>query len=120
MRVRISYQPDGAIDPCGTSTYGETEDYSINITSGAGLNDNPLAQVQVYPNPANEELFVDLKDLENVSNISILDINGKQVVSKDKIQEGVNSFDISSLKAGVYQVRISQNGYQYTQRIIKQ
>ena len=120
MRVRISYQPDGAITPCGPATYGETEDYSINITSGAGFSDNPLAQVQVYPNPANEELFVDLKGLENVSNISILDINGKQVVSKDKIQEGVNSFDISSLKAGVYQVRISQNGYQYTQRIIKQ
>lgn len=120
MRVRISYQPDGAITPCGPATYGETEDYSINITSGAGLSDNPLAQVQVYPNPANEELFVDLKGLENVSNISILDINGKQVLSKDKIQEGVNSFDISSLKAGVYQVRISQNGYQYTQRVVKQ
>lgn len=32
MRVRISYQPDdGAIQPCGTSSWGEVEDYSINI-----------------------------------------------------------------------------------------
>ena len=32
MRVRISYQPDdGAINPCGTSTYGEVEDYVIDI-----------------------------------------------------------------------------------------
>lgn len=119
MRVRISYQPDGAIDPCGTSTYGETEDYSINITSGAGLVENPLAQVQVYPNPANEVLFVDIKDLENVSSIAILDINGKKVFRQDKVVNGINSFDISNLKAGIYQVRMSQNGLQYTQRVIK-
>lgn len=119
MRVRISYQPDGAIDPCGTSTYGETEDYSINITSGAGLVENPLAQVQVYPNPANEVLFVDIKDLENVSSIAILDINGKQVFRQDKVVNGINSFDISYFKAGIYQVRMSQNGLQYTQRVIK-
>ncbi len=31
MRVRITYS--GAVDPCGTTTYGEVEDYSINVTS---------------------------------------------------------------------------------------
>jgi PKD repeat protein len=31
LRVRISYSPDGAIDPCGTSTYGEIEDYILNV-----------------------------------------------------------------------------------------
>jgi lysyl endopeptidase len=119
MRVRISYQPDGAIIPCGPASYGETEDYSINITSGAGINDNPLAGVQIYPNPANEVLFVDLKDLEEVSSIAILDMNGKQIQSLQKIENGINTFQIAELKAGMYQVRMTQNGYQYTQRIIK-
>jgi len=32
MRCRISYQPvDGAISPCGTSAWGEVEDYTMNI-----------------------------------------------------------------------------------------
>ena len=31
LRTRISYQPSGAIVPCGFLTYGETEDYSVNI-----------------------------------------------------------------------------------------
>jgi hypothetical protein len=119
MRVRISYQPDGAITPCGPSSYGETEDYTINITSGAGINVNPLSQVSIYPNPANEELFVDLKDLEGVNSISILDMNGKQIKAQQKIENGINTLPISELKAGVYQVRITQNGYQFTQRIIK-
>ncbi|MFM8962992.1 MAG: GEVED domain-containing protein, partial [Sphingomonadales bacterium] len=119
MRVRISYQPDGAITPCGPASYGETEDYSINITSGAGLNDNPLSQVAIYPNPANELLYVDLKDLENVSSIAILDINGKQVYNQEKVINGLNTIDISNLNAGIYQVRMRQNGLQYTQRVIK-
>ncbi|MFN5373755.1 MAG: GEVED domain-containing protein [Flavobacteriia bacterium] len=119
MRVRISYQPDGAITPCGPASYGETEDYTINITSGAGVNENPLAQVAIYPNPANEVLVVDLKDLEEVNSISILDMNGKQIQSLSKIESGLNSFQIADLKAGVYQVRITQNGYQFTQRVIK-
>jgi PKD repeat protein len=119
MRVRISYQPDGAITPCGPASFGETEDYTINITSGAGLNDNPLAGVQIYPNPANEVLFVDLKDLEEVSSIAILDMNGKQIQSLQKIENGLNTFQIAELKAGMYQVRMTQNGYQYSQRIIK-
>jgi PKD repeat protein len=119
MRVRISYQPDGAIAPCGPASYGETEDYTINITSGAGVNDHPLSQVSIYPNPANEVLIVDIKDLEEVSNIAILDLNGKQIQSLQKIENGLNTFQISELKAGIYQVRITQNGYQYTQRVIK-
>ena len=120
MRVRISYQPDGAINPCGTATYGETEDYVVNLTSGAGINENPLSIVQVYPNPAQDILMIDLKDLENVSSIEILDLQGKQVQALSKIQKGINTIHIENFKAGIYQVRISQNGYQTTQRLIKQ
>ena len=120
MRVRISYQPDGAINPCGPASYGETEDYIVNLTSGVGVDENPLAIVQVYPNPAQDILMIDLKDLENVSSIEILDLQGKQVQTLSKIQKGINTISIENFKAGIYQVRISQNGYQTTQRLIKQ
>lgn len=119
MRVRISYQPDGAITPCGPATFGETEDYSINITSGVGIDEHPLAQVQVYPNPANEVLFIDLKDLENVNSIALLDVNGKQIQELTNVKNGLNTIQIEQFAAGVYQVRISQDGYQITQRVVK-
>jgi len=35
MRVRNSYATTN-LDPCATYTYGETEDYTVNITSGGG------------------------------------------------------------------------------------
>lgn len=37
MRVRMSYEPDdGPIEPCGTSTWGEVEDYQIVVESSSG------------------------------------------------------------------------------------
>ena len=119
MRVRISYQPDGAINPCGPATYGETEDYIVNLTSGVGVDENPLAILQVYPNPARDVLYVDVKDLEDIKSIEVLDMNGKQILIQNKIEAGVNALAIEHLDAGMYQVRVTQNGYQSTQRLIK-
>jgi lysyl endopeptidase len=61
MRVRISYSVDGAIDPCGTSTYGEVEDYLILVTSGGGSAPvaNFVADNTSVP-PGTTVLFTDL------------------------------------------------------------
>jgi hypothetical protein len=50
MRVRISYSQDGAIDPCAVATYGETEDYTVNITASSGLDGLNADLVYIYPN----------------------------------------------------------------------
>ncbi|MCD4698384.1 MAG: PKD domain-containing protein, partial [Bacteroidales bacterium] len=34
MRVRIKYTGSNCGDPCGTTTYGEVEDYSVNVIPG--------------------------------------------------------------------------------------
>ena len=84
-----------------------------------GIDENPLAVVQVYPNPANEVLFVDVKDLEGINSIELLDMNGKQILVQNKIEAGINTLAIEHLDAGIYQVRITQNDYQSTQSLIK-
>jgi len=43
IRVRIKYTDANCGDPCGTSTYGEVEDYSVNIILGA---DPPVAEFE--------------------------------------------------------------------------
>ena len=119
MRVRISYQPDGAITPCGPASYGETEDYTINITSGAGLNDNPLGLVQMYPNPAQDLVYIDFRNLSENGLIEILDVNGKILSQTTGIAGQINTVGISQLANGLYHVRMSANGQQFTQRLIK-
>ncbi len=122
MRARISYQPDGAIDPCAVATYGETEDYTINITSGGGVGvaENSLIFANIYPNPTENELIVDLSAVsELVREISLVDITGKVVKSQLSMVNAEAKFDLSDVASGLYQVVIIGSESTLTKRIIK-
>ncbi len=120
MRVRISYSPDGAIAPCGQSTYGEVEDYTIQITATGGLSENPLDAISVYPNPTENELFVDMQNIEtDVTRIEILDLSGKVLQVVQVSQEAIMKMNTSNLAQGMYQIRILSDEYAVTKRFVK-
>jgi hypothetical protein len=120
MRVRISYSVDGAIDPCGQSTYGEVEDYLINITGSSGLAENPLDAISVYPNPTENELFVDLKNIDaDINSIEIIDLSGKVLQVITAQQGSVMKLNTSNLAQGMYQIRILSDAYTVTKRFVK-
>ncbi|MEY3412827.1 MAG: hypothetical protein RIQ70_1516 [Bacteroidota bacterium] len=123
MRVRISYSVDGAIDPCAVSTYGEVEDYTINITAGGGvgLDESTINNVVVYPNPANEMVTVDLNNVqEKLTEIQLVDITGR-VLHSEKINDNVKLYNlnISGLAQGSYSIVCKGINTSSTQRIIK-
>ena len=79
-----------------------------------GLKDLGVKQVNVYPNPVNEELNIEFKiqDKEEES-ISIMDASGKVVVNKKykAINGKINErLDVSGLRNGVYFLRIGDGG----------
>lgn len=121
MRVRMSYLPDdGAIDPCGTSQYGEVEDYVIYVQAVAGLDESAFAGVSVYPNPATDKLYVDLSGIaiENVT-VSIVDMTGKVIAKQINTAGSVAQFDMSNFAKGMYQVRISDGSSMSTRKVIR-
>jgi len=60
MRIRLSDSSQGDIsEPCGTSSFGEVEDYTLRIQDGIGVSELPPALqsigsegIAVYPNPS--------------------------------------------------------------------
>jgi PKD repeat protein len=128
MRVRISYsvvaESGAPIDPCAVATYGETEDYTVNIAQGGnvGISELNADQILVYPNPTSSELNIDLGNIDyNFSEIQLVDLTGR-VVTKISVNEQVKLYNVStsSLSNGIYNVKIVGKDGSLTKRIIKQ
>ena len=77
--------------------------------------------LKVYPNPVGDILNIDLTGMsEAEGTLSILNFEGKTVLSRQVNNEGVLSLDISSLPTGIYLCRYSNATEIKTVKIIKQ
>jgi len=115
MRVRLHDSSIGGnVTPCGTSSYGQVEDYTLNVT--LGVNDNVKAAVKVYPNPVVDMLNVESPN--KVKSVSVFDLTGK-VVSTHTLNAAKSQINLSKMAPGVYMVNIeTDNGIQ-TVKVIK-
>mgnify|MGYP003615684849 FL=1 len=113
MRVRLhdsTLTPNTT--PCGTSGYGQVEDYTLNVGQLA-VSDVKKNSVNVYPNPA--------KDIINISNVSskaqfeIYSVGG-QLVNQGTTDGKVN---VSKLTKGVYTLSVESNGEKTQTKFIK-
>jgi len=82
------------------------------VTGIVQINDNAIL---VYPNPANNYLFVN--GLNENTKISIYDLNGKLVFNK---QSTNNQINISSFQSGVYTMKIETVKGIITKKFVKQ
>ncbi|APD05971.1 neutral protease [Flavobacteriaceae bacterium UJ101] len=132
-RLRVSMKYGGAPTACGSFTYGEVEDYTVEFVNGsAGVaafneskslgsnisNENSKDYISLYPNPVKAMLNIDL-DTDRTINSSyrILSFTG-QVVKVGKIDSrGIN---VADLPRGVYIVEINDGQKSITKKIMKQ
>lgn len=76
------------------------------------------ASINLYPNPANDVLHLDVASIPNIKHIYIFNVNGQMIYVSSKAQ---NSIDISQLKSGNYQLLVLDNNYKtYHNTFIKQ
>lgn len=88
------------------------------------ISDKKILNISAYPNPAEDEIFVNFMSTEyRAYNFSIVDIQGKVVNSKTLTTTSIGkqelSFDISSLAAGVYNIVIDDKIHQSETKFIK-
>ena len=77
------------------------------VTSSLGTNQNTLnTDFSLYPNPANDKLFINLKDADTeIYYLTIATIEGRTAMMLPQ-PEWQNGIDISSLASGVYLVQM--------------
>jgi hypothetical protein len=87
--------------------------FSSVITS---LNTNTInADVLVYPNPANEKLY--LRSAEEVKQIRIIDLHGREVMS---VTNDLKQINIETLTNGIYFIEITTSSSKITKKFVKE
>ncbi len=80
-----------------------------------GVSQNSIKGLKVYPNPvSNGTLFIETTT-NATKNIVIYDVLGKQVLNATAVDNAIN---VSSLKAGVYVVKITEEGKTATRKLV--
>ncbi|RBL92874.1 peptidase [Chitinophaga flava] len=84
------------------------------------ITESKVQKVEIFPNPANNILYINLAGYTGKSEVSILDVNGREVLRRE-VGAANSKLDISTLPIGIYMVRIKNGVKQVTmQKIVKQ
>jgi len=77
--------------------------------------------ILLYPNPANEIISIELEENIYIDNITIWDIDGKNII-KNSIQANIQKakIPVSTLNSGMYLMKIVSNDGVFVKRFIKE
>ena len=95
---------------------GTQKSLSVIVSPTIGMNEWKLNnQVIIYPNPFSETIHITLLNNLKLEKAIIFDLVGNEIISSTK-----NEIDASSLKSGIYLIRIvDNNGNSYSEKLVK-
>ncbi len=130
-RMRVTMKYNATATACETFTYGEVEDYTINVVSAAEsanaralnsgyqIGNEAPTSVNVYPSPAANYINVNISNGSKIGTISIYNMIGSlvKVVEINGIEREIN---ISELPAGSYIISVEDEKGPIVKQFIKQ
>jgi hypothetical protein len=121
-QLDVYHRPEGLM---GSSTYryvvfdqmnpNDSSWFDVTFTIwGVSVTENQSPEFSFYPNPAAENMFIQLKNSTSEMNIEVIDLLGKTVKSQVISASQQISVNVSDLNAGVYFVRLSDKKKVYS------
>ncbi len=127
-RMRVSMS-DAVQTSCQAFTYGEVEDYTINITVAfagisQGIAQQATSQIEdtelslnLFPNPATDVLKFNVN--ADITSIKMYALNGAEV-TEISINVEEKMIDISKMNRGMFLVRVETSKGSISKRFIKE
>ena len=122
-RMRVSMKYNAIPTSCESFTYGQVEDYTVNISATIAIasitastaNSNEVFELKLYPNPVENILTISNLDDTN-STYKIINLLG-QVVKTGAMNE--KEISVSNLDAGMYIFEATENDKTISKKFIK-
>jgi chitodextrinase len=117
-RMRVSMKYNGIPTACEAFSYGQVEDYTVNIVSAAKESEtsrNTIAGINLYPNPTSS--IINVTSVSDNATFKVYNLLGQTVIN-GKLSNG--SINVSSINAGNYILEITDKETTTIKRFIKQ
>jgi hypothetical protein len=128
MRIRLHDVHDGSAytndfndTPCGLASYGEVEDYSLNIDFETAVHEEVAANWSVFPNPGNGDFTITSGNVSGKVQVEVLDMTGRLVGTEQHTMTsgGQTALNMAGrLAAGTYVLRLTSEAGRHEQRIV--
>lgn len=116
-RMRVSMKYNAIPTSCEAFSYGQVEDYTVNITASAKIEEaSRTISFSLYPNPVKGDVLT-ISNLEIDSNYRIFNMIGQEL-SKGKIEN--ETINVSNIATGTYIIEVSNANGSTSKRFIKQ
>ena len=116
-RMRVSMKYNGVPTSCEAFSYGQVEDYTINVTSSAKEIDatTPLT-FSLYPNPVKGDVL-NISDFEGEASFRIFSAVGQELGNGKVVN---NTINVGDLATGTYMIEVTTANGTNMKRFIKQ
>ncbi len=116
-RMRVSMKYNGVPTSCETFSYGQVEDYTINVTSSAKeIETTTPLTFSLYPNPVKGDVL-NISDFEGEASFRIFSSVGQEL-GNGKVEN--NAINVGNLAAGTYMIEVTTANGTNMKRFIKQ
>lgn len=101
----------------GWELYSITSDLPTFLsTEEVGIKTGKIVAIELYPNPASNDLHVKTPNNQIIDRVEIYDLSGKLTRN---INFNLNSIDVSQLNSGIYLLKVSIKDKTYSGKFIK-
>ncbi len=123
-RLRVSMKWNSSQSSCESFSYGEVEDYTVNIGNSSGsrsskINNNQpnknILEGSIFPNPVVDTFSIQLNNDSNTT-FRLMNQNGQVLKTGSTNHKNI---DISALSAGIYLIQIQNESNSMIKKIIK-
>ena len=119
-RMRVSMKYNAIPTSCGSFTYGQVEDYTVNVETSAiaALTGNSTSEAfnfNLYPSPVEEILNVSVVE-NSKATYSIYNLVGQEMKSGNLNQ---NTINVASFEKGVYIFEVNDGENTVTKKFVK-
>ncbi len=116
------WEGDVTVSVVVSSVCGVVDDLTINVTrtidnTPQGIEDGNFTAVNLYPNPNNGTFNIEVADFEGEFNVEVYNYAGQIVYNATHNADKVE-ISLPSAAAGVYFVRLTNNGNTIVQRVV--